>query len=93
MLLPSYLKGMVTRYRLNADLTIVECLKLGVSGMEESDQDELRDWHIVVLWIFLGWVVNQVLKFNGIELNVRLAWAYIPVLFVCVGHLMWRHKK
>jgi len=61
--------------------------------MSTYDDVELSDWNIAVAWIFVGWLVNLILKLNGIELSVRLAWSYIPVLLACITHLIWRHKQ
>ena len=60
--------------------------------MNTSDDVELSDWNIAVAWIFVGWLVILIHKLNGIELSVRLAWSYIPVLLICIGLLIWRHK-
>lgn len=61
--------------------------------MSTYDAVELSDWNIAVAWIFVGWLVNLILKLNGFELSVRLAWSYIPVLLSCITHLIWRHKQ
>lgn len=61
--------------------------------MNSTDDVELSDWNIALAWIFAGWLTNLILKLNGVELSVRLAWSYIPVLLICIGHLIWRHKQ